>query len=84
MGTITLSIDDQTEREFRRLVEKILGKRKGTLGEAATEAMNLWIREKTQEGIARGALELAGKAYHFGIRKYTSRQDLYDRQPTSD
>ena len=47
MGTITLSIDDRTEREFRRLVEKILGKRKGVLGEAATEAMDLWIRSES-------------------------------------
>jgi len=84
MGTITLSIDDRTEREFRRLVEKILGKRKGALGEAATEAMDLWIRTKAQEEIARDALELAEKSYHFGGRKYTSRKDLYDRQPAAD
>jgi len=84
MGTITLSIDDRTEKEFRRLVEKTLGKRKGALGEAATEAMEIWIRAKTQEEIARDALELAEKAYHFGVQKYTSRKDLYDRQPAAD
>lgn len=79
MGIITLSIDDRTEQDFRRLAEKILGKRKGSLGEAATEAMNLWIREKTQEEIARDALELSEKAYHLGKRKFSSRKDLYDR-----
>ncbi|ABN57779.1 MULTISPECIES: hypothetical protein [Methanoculleus] len=79
MGTITLSIDDGTEQDFRRLVEKILGKRKGALGEAATEAMKIWIREKTQEEVAQDALELTEKAYHLGARKYTSRKDLYDR-----
>ena len=84
MGTITLSIDDRTEQEFRGLVEKVLGKRKGALGEAATEAMKIWIRAKTQEEIAQDALELTAKAYHFGARKYTSRKDLYDRQPTAD
>ncbi len=84
MGTITLSIDDRTEQEFRELVEKILGKRKGALGEAATEAMKIWIRIKTQEEIAQDALELTGKAYHFGAKKYTSRKDLYDRQPAAD
>ncbi|MFA5613257.1 MAG: hypothetical protein WC993_02175 [Methanoculleus sp.] len=84
MGTITLSIDDRTEQEFRRLVEKILGRRKGALGEAATEAMDLWIREKTQEEVVRDALELTGKAYHFGAWKYTSRKDLYDRQSAAD
>jgi len=84
MGTITLSIDDRIEQEFRRLVEEILGKRKGALGEAATEALDLWIRTKTQEEVVRDALELIGKAYHFGARKYTSRRDLYDRQPAAD
>lgn len=79
MGTITLSIDDQTEADFRRLVEKILGRRKGALGEATTEAMKIWIREKTQEEIARDALELTGRVYHFGTRRYASRKDLYDR-----
>jgi len=79
MGTITLSIDDRTEQAFRRLAEKILGKQKGYLGEAATEAMNLWIREKTQEEIARDALELTEKAYHLGEKRYTSRKDLYER-----
>lgn len=79
MGTITLSIDDRTEQDFRRLAEKILGKRKGSLGEAATEAMNLWIREKTQEEIARDALELSEREYHLGEREFTSRKDLYDR-----
>jgi len=79
VGIITLSIDDRTEQDFRRLAEKILGKRKGSLGEAATEAMNLWIREKTQEEIARDALELSEKAYHLGKRKFSSRKDLYDR-----
>ncbi|WP_292364726.1 MULTISPECIES: hypothetical protein [unclassified Methanoculleus] len=79
MGTITLSIDDRTEQAFRRLAEKILGKRKGSLGEAATEAMNLWIREKTQEAIACDALDLTETAYHLGERRYASRKDLYDR-----
>lgn len=79
MGTITLSLDDRTEQAFRRLAEKILGKRKGSLGEAATEAMNLWIREKTQQEIACDALELAEKAYYLGERKFASRNDLYDR-----
>lgn len=79
MGTITLSVDDRTEQAFRRLAEKILGKRKGALGEAATEAMNIWIREKTQEAIARDALELTEKAYHLGERRFASRKDLYDR-----
>lgn len=79
MGTITLSIDDETERIFRITAKKVIGERKGYLGEAATDAMKLWIHEKTQEAIAKDALELIRKTYQFGERKYSSRKDLYDR-----
>ena len=79
MATITLSIDDETERRFRSTARKVIGERKGYLGEAATDAMKLWIHEKTQEAIAKDALELIGKTYHFGEKKYRYRKDLYDR-----
>jgi len=79
MGTITLSIDDETERRFRSTARKVIGERKGYLGEAATDAMKLWIHEKTQEAIAKDALELIRKTYRFGEMKYSSRKDLYDR-----
>lgn len=78
MGTITLSIDDDTERAFRKLAKKVLGEKKGHLGEAATDAFNLWIRVKRQDEIARDALELIRKKYDFGKRLYTTRQDLYE------
>ncbi|KUK70774.1 MAG: hypothetical protein XD88_0427 [Methanocalculus sp. 52_23] len=48
MGTITLSIDDETERRFRSTAKKVIGERKGYLGEAATDAMKLWIHETLQ------------------------------------
>jgi hypothetical protein len=79
MGTITLSIDDETEQIFRRTAKKVIGERKGYLGEAATDAMKLWIHEKTQEAIAKDALELIRKTYRFGEKKYSSRKDLYDQ-----
>jgi len=79
MGTITLSIDDETEQRFRSTARKVIGERKGYLGKAATDAMKLWIHEKTQEAIAKDALELIRKTYRFGEKKYSSRKDLYDR-----
>ena len=79
MATITLSIDDSTERAFREVVRRVLGDRKGSLGEAATEAMNLWVREKTQEALARDVLELIERPRHLGKRSYGSRSDLHDR-----
>jgi hypothetical protein len=79
MATITLSIDDTTEKAFREVVRRVLGNGKGRLGEAATEAMNLWVREKTQEALARDALDLLDHPRRLGARAYRSRSDLHDR-----
>ncbi len=79
MATITLSVDDATEKTFREVVRRVLGERKGSLGEAATEAMNLWVREKTQEALARDALALIGEPRRLGAREYRSRSDIHDR-----
>jgi hypothetical protein len=79
MGTITISVDDAVEEKFREVAKRVLGERKGYLGEATTEAMRLYIREKTQEEIARDARMLLEKEYHFGSRRATTRGDLHDR-----
>ena len=79
MGTITISVDDDTERQFREAAKKKLGERKGYLGEATTEALNLWVRKQTQEEIARDALALLHQEFHPGIHYYKERKDLYDR-----
>ncbi len=79
MGTITISIDDEVEQQFRETVKRVLGDRKGILGRAVTEAMKAWIQEKSQAEIARTALELMDKEYHLGKRRYSTRKDLYDR-----
>ena len=79
MATITLSIDDATEKAFRDVVRRVLGDRKGCLGEAATEAMNLWVREKSQEALAHEALALIERHRRLGARTYRSRSDLHDR-----
>jgi hypothetical protein len=79
MGTITISIDDDTERSFRQVAERKLGKKKGYLGQATTEAMKLWIRETTQEEIANDALHLMETAVDYGTWHYRGRKELHDR-----
>lgn len=79
MGTITISIDDETERRFRAAARKKLGTGKGILGKATTEALEIWIRQQTQEEIARDALALLETEHHPGTRRYRERKDLYDR-----
>ncbi|MCK9630643.1 MAG: hypothetical protein M0R30_03275 [Methanoregula sp.] len=79
MGTITLTIENSTEEKFREIVKKKLGTRKGSLGEATTQALEFWMHHETQEEIARDALALLDTGYNFGKRRYSERKDLYDR-----
>jgi hypothetical protein len=79
MGTITISIDDDTEKRFREAAKKKLGERKGYLGKATTEALERWVQMQSQDEIARDALELLKTRYHPGNYLYTERKDLYDR-----
>lgn len=79
MATITISVDDETEKKFREVVTRMHGKRKGALGEATTEALNLWVKEKKQEEISRTALILIEKEYDLGVRHFRKREDLHGR-----
>ena len=79
MGTITISIDDDTEKRFREAAKKKLGDGKGHLGKATTEALEIWVRKQAQEEIARDALALLEMEYHPGRHLSWERKDLYDR-----
>jgi hypothetical protein len=77
MGVVTLSVDDDVEEEFRAAVEETSSKKKGALGEAATEAMRLWIRKKRQKTIAEQGLRLTETGFAMGERLYDEREDLH-------
>jgi predicted transcriptional regulator len=79
MGTITISVDDDTEKRFRAAAKKKLGERKGYLGKATNEALESWVKKQTQEEIAKDALALLETGYHPGRHLYKERKDLYDR-----
>ena len=79
MGTITITVDDDTEKRFREAARKKLGGRKGYLGRATTEALEIWVKTQTQEEISRDALMLLKTGYHPGRYSLTERKDLYDR-----
>lgn len=79
MGTVTISIDDDTEARFRSYVYKEYGKSKGVLGQAIKEAIDKWIREKKQENIAKEALIDLKKGHDLGKLLYKKREELYDR-----
>jgi len=78
MGTITVSIDDEVERKFRKIAGKIYHKKKGYLGRTVTEAMRQWVYEQKQKKITERQLKLLGK-FNLGKKLYKSREDLYER-----
>lgn len=84
MGTITISIDDDTERRFRAAAKRKLGERKGYLGKAITEALETWLKNQDQDVIAKNALTLLATGYDLGTRTYKQRKDLYDRATGTD
>ena len=79
MGTITVNVKDDVEKEFRKLVRSVQGTKKGDLGKAVTEAMQKWVYEKKQEKIAQEALKLLELKFNFGKRLYTDREELHER-----
>ena len=79
MGTITVNVKDEVEKEFKAVASIAHGGEKGYLEKAVTEAMQRWIYEKRQEKIAEEALKLLETGFDFGKRLYKDRSDLYER-----
>jgi len=80
MGTITVNIKDEVEKEFRA-VASIAHRddETGYLERAVTEAMQRWIEEKRQEKIAKRELKLLKKGFNFGKKLYKTRDELHER-----
>ena len=79
MGTITVNIKDEVEKEFKAVASIAHGGEKGYLEKAVVDAMQRWIEEKRQEKIAEEALKLIEQGFDFGKRLYKDRSDLYER-----
>lgn len=77
MGTMTVSVDDNVEKRFRKAASSKYGKRKGYLGEAVTEAMQTWL--KSESGNVRKAVELLEKGHNSQGVLYKSRGELHAR-----
>lgn len=79
MGTITVNVDDETERLFRDTVRKEKGTGKGQLGSAISEALRQWADEKRQKEIADELIALMRKGFDLGRITAHSRDELHDR-----
>lgn len=78
MGTITINVNDKSEMKFRNAAKIVYGTGKGTLGKAATEAIEDWANRKTTGNEAK-MLELLEKGFKMGKIKYKTREELHDR-----
>ncbi|MDI6902854.1 MAG: hypothetical protein QMC77_03880 [Methanocellales archaeon] len=79
MGTITVNVKDEVEKDFREAASTLYGRKKGALGRAITEAMQNWVYVKKQKEIAKRELKLLNKGFNFGKKLYRSRDELYER-----
>ena len=78
MGTITISVADETETQFRDVVEQEMGTAKGSLGRAVEEALDMWIGKKREETVAQRQLELMRRGFPMGKCK-VKREELHER-----
>jgi hypothetical protein len=79
MGTITVNIKDEIEKEFKAVASITHGGEEGYLEKAVIEAMQRWLEEKRQEKIAERELKLLGKGFNFGKKSYKTRDELHER-----
>lgn len=77
MGTITINIDEKTEKRFRENVKRKYGKKKGSLGAAVAEALNKWNNEQADFEFT---LQLLDNATDRGGYQYESRDELHSRR----
>lgn len=80
MATITISVKNDVNKEFRETVKKKLGQGKGVLGKAVEEAMESWIHDEKQKEIAKRAMEMMNKGLYTLKGWKFNRDEIYDRQ----
>lgn len=78
MKTITVNVEEDVEKRFRRLASAIYGKRKGYLGKALTEAMKEWEKRRVKMNHVAKAMLLLEKGIKMRRWRF-KREDLHER-----
>lgn len=73
---ITVSVDEEVERKFRRLASVKYGNGKGYLGKAITEAMLEWERKKSSKDVISKSLQLLETGVETKKWKF-NRDEIY-------
>ena len=79
MGIITISMNDEVEKELRETVKKKIGVGKGVLGNAIEEAVKKWMHDEQQREIAERQIKLMEKGLYSLKGWKFNRDELYDR-----
>ena len=80
MGIITISVDDDVEKEFRKLLEE-RGSKKGDFGKAVTKAMKKMIEEEKHREIAERQKKMSEKGLYSLPKNWKFKRDeIYDRK----
>jgi predicted transcriptional regulator len=77
--TITVNVNAEVERKFRRTAKAVHGKKKGFLGKALTDAMERWTKEKEETDTIAAVLSLLDEGLDLGGVKYRHRDELHER-----
>jgi hypothetical protein len=75
--TLTVNIEEEVEREFRKQASRRFGKRKGYLGKALGEAMREWTKKRNAD-IENESLRLLKEGIAMKKWKF-NREELYER-----
>jgi len=78
MGTITINVNDKTEQKFRKAARLSYGSGKGSLGKAATSALEKWADHEMSNNTAK-MMEFLEKGFKMGKLRYTKREELHER-----
>ncbi len=79
MATITISVKDDVNKEFRETVRKKLGQGKGVLGKAVEEAMQKWMHDEGQRKIAAELKKMMDEGLYSLKGWKFNRDEIYDR-----
>ena len=76
---ITVSVNAEVERKFRRTAKAVHGTKKGYLGRALTDAMERWTKDREETDTVAATLSLLDNGIDMGGVRYKHRDELHER-----
>ncbi len=77
--TITISVDEESDRRFRKYAETKYGRKKGALSRAYKDMIAQISHEDEQERIRKEAIAFLNKGIKFKRRWKFNRDELHER-----